>query len=163
MQAQGHGVLYFLGPGRASKSGPNEYSPSLGHFPPLAWVGSVLLLPEYGSLGDACLPISATALGRYPSNRGRPAAPPWKAPQEPALALCGFGEHSCWPGGQGGPGRRAARYLSLGELHGVGQQEPADVLRAGRRGERAPVGVVAAEVHGQHVPDVKAVQNGALS
>lgn len=57
----------------------------------------------------------------------------------------------------------STRYLSPGELHEVGQQEPADVLRAGRGGEGAPVGVVEAEVCGQHVLEVKAAQNGALS
>lgn len=124
---------------------------------------------SYGSLGagDARLPVPATALVRSPlAIEGGPAALSMENTAGARdLALCGVRGSTLVSQAvkRGAWGRGCTRYLSLGELHGVGQQEPVDVLRAGRRGEGAPVAVVVAEVLGQHVLDVKAAQNGALS
>lgn len=60
-------------------------------------------------------------------------------------------------------GSDAVHYLCPGERDRVRQQEPLDVLSTGRSGEGALVGVVVVEVLGQHVPNVKATENRALS
>lgn len=149
-------------------AGPLRVAPSPHHFPPPARIGlrpsaACAVAPGVRWCLLACLCHSTGELS--PGNRGAPQQVcPRETPQEPGRGPCvGFGERSCSPGRPRGAGAQGCGYLRFGELHGVGQQKPVHVLSAGRGGEGAPVAVVVAEVFGQHVLDVKAAEEGALS